>query len=175
MNRLSQTCERTSPGIITRLHPLASFIVYHIFGANRQIYCCRLILPLPRVYNLTTCVFRRVLKDQTGYDILILSDLLYFDASHEQLVQSIELLLSRKATSRVYVAAGMYTPSRVCDNFLQIARQKGLENEELTHKTQTEEEKFWRGELPVFGMSREGLSASKANVRWWLLWWGTAK
>lgn len=47
----------------------------------------------------------------------------------------------------------------------------GLEYEEQTEKSQTQEEKAWRGEMPVIGMSQESLAARKANVRWWILWW----
>lgn len=109
--------------------------------------------------------------DVPGYDILILSDLLYFDRSHEQLVRSIELLLSRKKTSRAYVAAGMYTPEAVCSQFFKLASSEGLGYEEQTHITQVEEEKRWRGEMEVVGISSESLAARKADVRWWIVWW----
>lgn len=102
---------------------------------------------------------------------MILSDLLYFDKSHQQIVQSIGLLLSRKTTSLAYIAAGMYTRAEVCDNFLNLATLMGLEYEEQTFKSQTEEEKAWRGQMRVTGMSQESLAVRKANVRWWVLWW----
>lgn len=132
------------------------------------------IFQAPRSSSPIHVIARKPLGDGLnvpGYDVLILSDLLYFDQSHQQLVESIGLLLSRKTISQAYVAAGMYTRPEVCDNFLNLATMLGLEYEEQTSKSQTQEEKAWRGQMQVIGMSQESLAARKANVRWWILWW----
>lgn len=104
------------------------------------------------------------------YDVMILSDLLYFDHSHKELVESITLLLLRAQTARLYVAAGRYTPPAVCDAFLALAKTAGLEYEERTN-TSSVEEMQWRGTLPVIGLDREALSSRKNQVRWWILRW----
>ena len=96
---------------------------------------------------------------------MILSDLLYFDASHNDLLQSILSLLSRRTSSRVYVAAGKYTSPTTCNTFLSLAESAGL----LFEEGDTDE--GWRGSLEVVGLSQEGLSMRKANVRWWTLQW----
>ena len=40
----------------------------------------------------------------TGFDIVILSDLLHFDTSHDALIKSLSLLLAKTIDARVYVA-----------------------------------------------------------------------
>ncbi|KZS87231.1 hypothetical protein SISNIDRAFT_446945 [Sistotremastrum niveocremeum HHB9708] len=100
-----------------------------------------------------------------GFDCMILSDLLYFDKSHEDLVRSITLFLRPSSLSRVYVAAGNYTPSVVCDNFFKIAEQSGLEWKE------GEDDQDWRGTLPVKSLDREALIARKCMCRWWVGRW----
>lgn len=105
------------------------------------------------------------------YDILFLSDLLYFDSSHTQLVSSITLLLSRIPSARVYVAAGNYTPPAVCDVFFSLARAAGLEFVE-----QPAPEGAWRGTPDVWRTRRERVSLEtlgerKASCRWWIGRW----
>jgi nicotinamide N-methyltransferase len=106
---------------------------------------------------------------------LLLSDLLYFNASHNELIQSIALLLSRRPESRAFVAAGTYTHPTVCDNFFRLAALAGFEYQEQTHKGDSPKESDWCGSLPVVGLTRNELSARKAQVRWWSLWWSIAK
>ncbi|GAW07359.1 nicotinamide n-methyltransferase nnt1 [Lentinula edodes] len=62
----------------------------------------------------------------TGFDIVILSDLLHFDASHDALVKSLSLLLAKTVDARVYVAAGKYTLPKVVSSFLKKATDAGL-------------------------------------------------
>lgn len=103
--------------------------------------------------------------------MVILSDLLYFDASHPQLVASIVLLLRRSNTSRAYVAAGTYTPPAVCARFLQLAQEAGFEYEENTGSLGEGNEDSWPGNLPVIGLTKQELALRKAQVRLWTLWW----
>lgn len=105
-----------------------------------------------------------------GCDVMILSDLLYFDNSHLELVKSITLLLSRSPGARAYVAAGTYTPPTVCDAFFALAKTAELECEERTDISSSDEI-YWRGKLPVVGLTKVELSARKKQVRWWILKW----
>ncbi|EPQ52061.1 hypothetical protein GLOTRDRAFT_132185 [Gloeophyllum trabeum ATCC 11539] len=102
-----------------------------------------------------------------GYDIVILSDLLHFDASHSELLASLISLLLRSPTARTYVAAGKYTPPKVCDNFLRAAEREGLLWEE------GDEESKWLGTLPVRGrgLDKENLGVRKTMCRWWIGKW----
>ncbi|KLO19367.1 hypothetical protein SCHPADRAFT_818336, partial [Schizopora paradoxa] len=105
------------------------------------------------------------------FDVLFLSDLLYFDRSHILLVTSASSLLSHSPSSRVYVAAGNYTPPAVCDAFFKLARDANLHFEEQP----TPNEK-WRGTPEVWRTRREKLSLEtlgkrKASCRWWIGRW----
>ena len=57
----------------------------------------------------------------SGFDIVIMSDLLHFDSSHAALVGPLTGLLAKSAGSRVCVAAGRYTIQDVCDSFMDQA------------------------------------------------------
>jgi nicotinamide N-methyltransferase len=107
----------------------------------------------------------------TAHHVLLLSDLLYFDASHNELTQSITLLLSRRPESRAFIAAGT-TP---VPQFFRLAILAGFEYQEQTHQSKSLQESDWCGTLPVVGLTRDELSARKAQVRWWSLWWSEAK
>jgi nicotinamide N-methyltransferase len=50
--------------------------------------------------------------------VLILSDLLHFHAAHPALHRTVRSLLARTREARVYVAAGGYTKSAVCEGFV---------------------------------------------------------
>ncbi|KAJ3556030.1 hypothetical protein NM688_g2250 [Phlebia brevispora] len=81
----------------------------------------------------------------SGYDIVILSDLLHFDGSHDVLLSSLVSLLRKLPTSRAYVAAGKYTPTHVCQHFISAAEKAGIVWE------QGEDDPVWRGTLSVRG------------------------
>jgi len=100
-------------------------------------------------------------QPQEGYDVVILSDLLHFRSSHDDLVKSTVDLLCKKAGSRVYVGAGKYTSPQVCQNFLQQAEKAGIEWEAR------ENDGIWRGSENVGAWSLDELNARKANVNWW--------
>lgn len=97
-----------------------------------------------------------------------MSDLLHFDASHQHLLFSLTSLLSKAATSRVYVAAGNYTDPKVCGSFLREGERLGIIWEEGV-SSQTEGE--WRGTLEVTGLDKTQLAARKSVCRWWLGRW----
>lgn len=110
---------------------------------------------------------RKLTTESTGYDIVILSDLLHFDGSHDVLLSSLTSLLRRAATSRTYVAAGKYTPPHVCDHFLREAEAAGIIWEE------GEDDPVWHGQLEVHGggLDREQLGVRKGMCRWWTGRW----
>lgn len=69
-----------------------------------------------RQANLVGC--RDLLSGQNGYDVVILSDLLHYQSSHDELVRSVSQLLGKQPGTRAYVGAGKYTSSEVSSNFL---------------------------------------------------------
>ncbi|KAJ3732918.1 hypothetical protein DFJ43DRAFT_1070248 [Lentinula guzmanii] len=105
-----------------------------------------------------------------GFDIVILSDLLHFQTSHDVLVTSLSLLLAKTVDARVYVAAGKYTLSDVCSSFLQKAANAGLIFKEDLHMT-SEDGSKWQGTLPVSGLDPEALGIRKNNCRSWVGHW----
>ncbi|GJE96537.1 hypothetical protein PsYK624_127340 [Phanerochaete sordida] len=102
-----------------------------------------------------------------GYDVVILSDLLHFDASHDVLLASLAALLQKSGAARTFVAAGKYTPAPVCEHFLREGERLGLVWEEGA------EDAVWRGALPVRGggLDREQLGVRKGMCRWWTGRW----
>ncbi|PIL23618.1 hypothetical protein GSI_14931 [Ganoderma sinense ZZ0214-1] len=50
-----------------------------------------------------------------AFDVVIMSDLLHFDRSHDVLMQSLLSLLRKTSSARAYIAAGKYTSPQVCD------------------------------------------------------------
>lgn len=104
-----------------------------------------------------------------GYDIVILSDLLHFHASHTALIYSLTSLLSRSRHSQVYVAAGNYTPKDVCNNFLREAERSGIVWEARDNTGPAEAQ--WLGTMPVPGLSKSQLAARKNVCLWWVGRW----
>ncbi|OJT13147.1 Protein N-methyltransferase NNT1 [Trametes pubescens] len=102
-----------------------------------------------------------------GFDVVILSDLLHFDRSHDVLLHSLLALLRRAPSARAYVAAGTYTAPHVCAHFVSAAAEAGIVLEE------GEVEPVWRGELGVSGggLDREQLGVRKGMSRWWVGRW----
>lgn len=51
-----------------------------------------------------------------GYDIMILSDLLHFSTSHDALISSIQMLLAKLESARIYVSVSLFAgvPSLPC-------------------------------------------------------------
>ncbi|KAJ3849634.1 hypothetical protein EV368DRAFT_46900 [Lentinula lateritia] len=107
-----------------------------------------------------------------GFDIVILSDLLHFDASHDALVKSLSLLLAKTVDARVYVAAGKYTLPNVVSSFLQKATDAGLVLIEYTDRIGGSR---WLGTLPVSGLDAEALGIRKNNCRFWVGQWAGTK
>lgn len=129
----------------------------------------------------------------TGFDIVILSDLLHFDASHDALVKSLSLLLAKTVDARVYVAvrvllpcnhnhnhhwgphplqAGKYTLPKVVSSFLKKATDAGLVLIEYTDHIGGSR---WLGTLPVSGLDAEALGIRKNNCRFWVGQWAGTK
>ncbi|KAH9848365.1 hypothetical protein C2E23DRAFT_739784 [Lenzites betulinus] len=104
---------------------------------------------------------------ERGFDVVIMSDLLHFDGSHDVLLRSLLTLLRRAPSARAYVAAGKYTAARVCEHFVQEAARAGVLLEEGAV------EPVWRGEMEVRGggLDREQLGVRKGMSRWWVGRW----
>ena len=114
--------------------------------------------------------FSRFLSNKTGpgFDIVTMSDLLYFDSSRTALVESIVALLSKSRESRVYVTAGRYTKQDVCDRFIDETRRAGIAlDEEIRSQV------CWQGEMAVHGpgLDREGLKHRRDMSRLWVGRW----
>ncbi|OBZ67397.1 Protein N-methyltransferase nnt1 [Grifola frondosa] len=103
----------------------------------------------------------------SGFDVMILSDLLHFDRSHDELIGSLTSLLHKTSSARAYIAAGKYTHPDVCYHFLQDAEKAGFVLEE------GEVERQWQGSLLVKGaaLDREQLGVRKNMCRWWTARW----
>jgi len=108
-----------------------------------------------------------LIPSQPGFDIVILSDLLHFDQSHDVLLSSLTRTLRKDPFARTYVAAGKYTLERHCDHFLREGETAGLVWEE------GEDDAVWRGNLEVSGggLDREQLGVRKGMCRWWVGRW----
>ncbi|EIN08522.1 hypothetical protein PUNSTDRAFT_134901 [Punctularia strigosozonata HHB-11173 SS5] len=109
---------------------------------------------------------------ESGYDIVILSDLLHFDSCHHILLKSLLALLAKRPASRIYCAAGRYTPPHVCDAWLDLSRASGIEWKEETEDPESAE---WRGKMPVLWggrlMDQEALATRKGMCRLWIGKW----
>lgn len=103
-----------------------------------------------------------------GFNVMILSDLLYFDRSHDDLIQSIQDLLARDSEARVYVAAGKYTPETVCQSFLDKGNKGGLQWEEISIS------KKWEGQDPGGTYTVDDIERRKQNSRLWIGRWGSS-
>lgn len=112
-----------------------------------------------------------LVPQNNGYDIVILSDLLHFDRSHDVLISSLTSLLRKSSSARTYVAAGKYTLPHVCDHFLREAEEAGIALAE------GEDDPVWRGDLEVKGggLDREQLGIRKSMCRWWVGRWAEEK
>lgn len=106
---------------------------------------------------------------------MILSDLLHFHTSHDVLISSVTLLLSKTRTSRVHVAAGTYTRPHVCADFIRKAEIAGLafveEDPPASSSDATATGSAWLGRLEVSGLDREQLAVRKAMCRYWVGRW----
>ncbi|KAF8889582.1 hypothetical protein BD779DRAFT_1519948 [Infundibulicybe gibba] len=104
-------------------------------------------------------------KSLQGFDVVILSDLLHFHDCHDILISSVTTLLARSKASRVHVAAGRYTHSHVCEDFLSKAGQQGILFEEISSGAE------WEGNMTVSGLDHAALTLRKANCRYWVGRW----
>ena len=114
--------------------------------------------------------FSQFLPNDTGsgFDIVVMSDLLHFDSSHGALVNSLAALLAKSGGSRAYVAAGKYTKQDVCDRFIDQARHAGIMLVEEVYQ-----QAGWQGKMLVRGpgLDREGLERRRDMSRLWVGRW----
>ncbi|KAF7316112.1 hypothetical protein MIND_00129300 [Mycena indigotica] len=97
------------------------------------------------------------------YDMIILSDLLHFHSSHAMLISSVVALLATDGC--VHVAAGYYTKPHVCENFLRLAAESGLDFDEVIAGGG---ERDWLGFMDVGGLDKNALTLRKAACRYWI-------
>ncbi|KAI0697048.1 hypothetical protein BC835DRAFT_805071 [Cytidiella melzeri] len=107
------------------------------------------------------------LSSTGSFDVVILSDLLHFETSHDVLLSCLASLLARSCTSRTYVVAGKYTRAEVCRDFLVEGEKLGLVWEV------DDDEDVWRGTLAVGGggLDREQLGVRKGMCKSWVGRW----
>jgi nicotinamide N-methyltransferase len=127
------------------------------------------------VMNFSRNISQRADRPLPDYDIVIMSDLLDFDTSHDVLVLALKTLLAKSLQARVYVAAGKYTAPHVCDNFLNLALNAGLIWEEDTSCTSGDPQNHtWMGTMAVAGLDIAQLSTRKSMCRRWIGRWSPA-
>ncbi|KAF9068827.1 hypothetical protein BDP27DRAFT_1294528 [Rhodocollybia butyracea] len=107
----------------------------------------------------------------SGFEIVILSDLLHFHASHDALIKSVSFLLKKTADARVFVAAGKYTRPAVCSSFMDKAAEAGLTFEEHPEYKSDKDGSKWLGSLSVSDLDEEALGVRKGNCRFWVGRW----
>ena len=76
-----------------------SNLLYVLFKFLCQFLCyisCSVPFPLRNLLDINE-------KQVLGYDIMILSDLLHFSASHDALISSVQMLLAKLESARIYV------------------------------------------------------------------------
>jgi hypothetical protein len=59
-----------------------------------------------------------------GFDVLFLSDLLWYSTEHEALVEAIAGLLAR--SGQAWIGCGEYTTMDTCQRFMYLAEKRGL-------------------------------------------------
>ena len=120
---------------------------------------------------------------------MILSDLLHFSTSHDALISSIQMLLAKIESARIYVGvslfcwsldstmwaewnhihqAGYYTRTEVCDTFIQKGKEAGLSFTEILDEGF---ENTWLGNMVVSNLDKEALGVRKAACRYWIGCW----
>ncbi|KAF5334665.1 hypothetical protein D9611_011921 [Ephemerocybe angulata] len=105
--------------------------------------------------------------NNTGFEVMILSDLLHFDSCHDLLVSSVTTLLKKAPESVAHVSAGVYTKPDVCNSFIKKIETAGLHIEEVISDPQEP----WMGTLHVSGLDANDLALRKANCRYWVARW----
>jgi hypothetical protein len=94
------------------------------------------------------------------YDLLFLSDLLWYTSAHEGLIHSIVALLA--SNGKTWIGCGGYTTLEVCEAFMVRAKQRGLESK----KVQLDDE--WQGNQET---SLTNLRERKKRVWLWEMGW----
>jgi EEF1A N-terminal glycine/lysine methyltransferase len=111
----------------------------------------------------------RVGPAASGFDLVVMSDLLYFDKSHSKLIESVELLLTKTRDARLWVAAGKYTPEHVCSSFLELGTKAGLIWEEVPTSGN------WEGDTTTGTYTVEELQVRKNNSNLWIGRWNDGR
>ena len=77
-----------------------------------RIFCKIISLSLLLIILLRSLSPRNILcadeRPVLGYDIMILSDLLHFSTSHDALISSIQTLLAKLESARIYIGVSLF-------------------------------------------------------------------
>ena len=84
-----------------------------------------------------------------GFDLVILSDLIWIDTSHQDLVDDIARTLSHKPSSRSFILTGRYCKQQSIDSFTAMLAQAGLAMMELDLEAAGPS---WRGSTEIEGL-----------------------
>ncbi|BFZ56904.1 hypothetical protein PYCC9005_003954 [Savitreella phatthalungensis] len=101
---------------------------------------------------------RQIGQSRDGrFDIVVLSDILWYDSSHRDILSSTEALL--RTGGEVWISSGRYTKN--AEGFLALAQTIGFMHNEITLESD------WHGP-PTTGMGK--MSRHKDNSRLWKMW-----
>ena len=94
-----------------------------------------------------------------GYDIMILSDLLHFSTSHDALISSIQMLLAKLESARIYVGVSLFPgaqtlPFKLKGIFIRQVLTRGLRSATLLSK---------RVKKQDYRSQKSSMKASKIN------------
>lgn len=111
----------------------------------------------------------------SGFDVLLLSDLLHFHNSHGAILASLRALLARTAGARAYVAAGTYTPPHVCAAFVRLAQEQEISGGDVLVVEEGPADDQWKGNRSVASggvwLDVNDLGIRKGMCRWWTVCW----
>jgi hypothetical protein len=100
-------------------------------------------------------------------NLSFLSDLLHFDRSHGELLDTVCTLLAPNDKARVYVTAGVYRKFEVCAAFLRQAMRHGfvwIDNKGVSQDWR-EVDDVVESTLPMHGISWDQLGSAESSHR----------
>ena len=100
-----------------------------------------------------------------GYDIMILSDLLHFSTSHDALISSIQMLLAKLESARIYVGVSLFAGAPILP-----CKLKGIifVRRVLTHGLRFATRLSKRVKQQDYRSQKSSMKVSKING--WVIW-----
>ncbi|KAL1593341.1 Protein N-terminal and lysine N-methyltransferase efm7 [Paraconiothyrium brasiliense] len=88
------------------------------------------------LWGAPTSELMKHLSDDSGFDVLILADLLFNHSEHTKLIKSVQLMLKKSSTSRAFVFFTPYRPWLLEKDlaFFDLARDAGFRVEKTFEK-----------------------------------------